>query len=206
TELMVYIGHTEGIKAYTFMRLTKNTVYTGATALFDEAMFPKCETTKKRGFTRLEEPVEQHGTPPQPTPFYDDDRDTPHCPPPSRPMEVSQDPDEGLAPPQQPEHTSPSPAPVPEHEDVPAAAPQPPPLPRCSGRERRVPSRPGNVYGDDRHPVQQHRDVQRMRQWRNLVGDEPGRSQPPSTTRQRQFPGPSTGHPQRDDSPLTPLP
>src|SRR6202012_3755030 len=34
----------------------------------------------------------------------------------------------------------------------------------------------------------------------------PGRSQPPSNARQRQVPGPSTGHPQRDDSPLTPLP
>lgn len=206
SELMVYIGHTEGIKAYTFMRLSKNTVYTGATALFDENMFPKCETTKKRGFTRLEEPVEQHGSPPKPTPFDGDDGDTPHRPPPSTPMEVSQGPDEGLAPPRQPEHTSPSPAPVPEQEDVPAATPQPQPLPRRSGRERRIPSRPGNVYGEDRHPVQQHRDVQRMRQWRDIVGDVPGRSQPPSTTRQRQVPGPSTGHPQRDDSPLTPLP
>ena len=34
-----------------------------------------------------------------------------------------------------------------------------PPAPRHSQRERRVPNRPGNVYGDNRHPVEQERDT-----------------------------------------------
>jgi hypothetical protein len=161
SELMVYIGHTEGVKAYTFIHLSKNTVYTGATALFDEALFPKCSASKKHGFTRLQEPAEQHGTPPQPTPIVDEDMDAPHpLPPPRRPSrqsEVPQDPDEDLAPP--PERTSPSPAPVTEPEQEHEPFPPPPPPLRCSGRERKVPSRPGNVYGEDRHSVDEVEDL-----------------------------------------------
>jgi transposase InsO family protein len=199
SELMVYIGHTEGVKAFTFLRLKNNTVYIGATALFDENFFPKCETTKRRGVTRLDEPIEQHGPVPQPTPIVDDDGDTPHRPPPSRQTEDAQDPDGDLG------HTSPTPAPVPEQEEVPADAPPPPPPPRRSGRDRTVPSRPGNVYGEHRHPVQQFQDVQRLRQWKNTVGDTRGRSLPSSSTRRRQVPGPSTGTPPRDsDTPLPP--
>ena len=73
SELMVYIGHTEGMKAYTFMRTSRNIVYTGVTALIDETLFPKCSAPKKHGFTCLQEPVDQHGTPPQPTPSVDED-------------------------------------------------------------------------------------------------------------------------------------
>ena len=206
SELMVYIGHTEGVKAYTFMRTSRNIVYTGATALFDETLFPKCSAPKKHGFTRLQEPVDQHGTPPQPTPSVDEDEDMQRPPPPphtpSRQTPVPQDPDEDLAPP--PERTAPSPAPESEHEQEREPTP-PPPLPRRSERERRIPTRPRNVYGDNRHPVQQYRDVQRMRQWRDMVGDRRGRSLPPSAPRQLRVPGPSHGEPQREsDTPLPP--
>ena len=206
SELMVYIGHAEGIKAYVFMRLSTHTIYTGTTALFDESLFPKCSITKQRGFTRLEEPVDQHGTPPQPVPLVDDDGVTPHPPPPphtpSRPQQAPRDPDEGPAPSRQQEHTSPSPAPVPEREQEPADAPPPQLQPRRSGRERRPPTCPGNVYGEDRHPVQQFQDIQQMCQWKRTVGDVQGRSQPPTAWHQRQVPGPSSSNPQHDsDSP-----
>ena len=119
---------------------------------------------------------------------------------------MPQDPDEGLAPQQPPGDTPPFPAPVPEQGEVPAATPPPPPPLQHSGQERKVPSHPGNVYREDRHPVEQHRDVQQLRQWKDTVGDEPGRSQPPSSiSRQRQVPGPSTGPPPHDDLLLTPL-
>ena len=49
SELMVYLGHTKGIKAYTFMRTTNNTLFTSTTTLFDETLFPKCDTTRIRG-------------------------------------------------------------------------------------------------------------------------------------------------------------
>jgi hypothetical protein len=56
SELMVYLGHTEGIKACTFMRLSNNTVYTSTTALFDETLFPKCNKLSSKGTTHLNEP------------------------------------------------------------------------------------------------------------------------------------------------------
>ena len=57
SELMVYLGHTEGIKAYTFMRISNNTVYTSTTALFDETLFPKCNTSRTRKPHALESPL-----------------------------------------------------------------------------------------------------------------------------------------------------
>ena len=54
---MAYLGYTEGIKAFKFMRLSNNTIYHSTTALFDETLFPKCSTPgKKRGTTRIGEP------------------------------------------------------------------------------------------------------------------------------------------------------
>jgi hypothetical protein len=53
---MVYLGHTEGIKACTFMQLSNNTVYTPTTALFDETLFLKCDKLSPKGTTRLNEP------------------------------------------------------------------------------------------------------------------------------------------------------
>ena len=205
SELMVYIGHTEGVKAYTFMRTSRNIVYTGVTALFDETLFPKCSAPKKHGFTCLQEPVDQHGTPPQPTPSVDEDEDVQHPPPPphtpSRQMLVPQDPDKDLAP--LPECTAPSPAPESEHEQEHKPTPPPPP-PRCSEWERRIPTHPGNVYGDNRHPVQQYRDVQQMCQWRDMVGDRRGCSLPPSAPCQSWVPGPSHGKPQHESDTLLP--
>ena len=57
SELMAYLGHTEGIKAFKFMCLSNNTIYHSTTALFDETLFPKCSTPgKKRGTTRIGKP------------------------------------------------------------------------------------------------------------------------------------------------------
>ena len=56
SELMVYLGHTEGIKACTFMWLSNNTVYTSMPALFDETLFPKCNKSSPKGTTCLNEP------------------------------------------------------------------------------------------------------------------------------------------------------
>ena len=175
-------------------------------------MFPKCQTTKRRGFTRLDEPIDQDETRPQPLPSVDENGDVPPHPPPprtpSRQSQVPQDPDEDLAPPAQPERTTPSPAPGSDQEperDPPAQPPQQQVPPRRPQQERRIPSRPGNVYGEDRHPVQQFQDVQRLRQWRQTVGEGQGRSLPPRASRQRQVPGTSSGDPQRArDTPQSP--
>jgi hypothetical protein len=59
SELMAYLGHIEGIKGYHFMRLKNNQVYLSTTALFDENTYPKCTTTKKRGTTPIDQPVNE---------------------------------------------------------------------------------------------------------------------------------------------------
>jgi len=57
SELMAYLGYTEGIKAFKFIRLSNNTIYHSTTALFDETLFPKCSMPgKKRGTTRIGKP------------------------------------------------------------------------------------------------------------------------------------------------------
>jgi hypothetical protein len=35
---------------------------------------------------------------------------------------------------------------------------------------RKVPTRPGNVYGDGRHPTEVEKDVERTRTWKDMVG------------------------------------
>ena len=56
SELIAYLGHTEGIKAFKFMCLSNNTLYHSTTGLFDKTLFPKCSMPgKKRGTTRIGE-------------------------------------------------------------------------------------------------------------------------------------------------------
>ena len=42
SELMIFLGYQDGVKGYIFMPLPNNVVFTGATALFDKSLFPKC--------------------------------------------------------------------------------------------------------------------------------------------------------------------
>ena len=57
SELMAYLGHTEGIKAFKFMHLSNNTIYHSTTMLFDETLFPRCSMLgQKRGTIRIGKP------------------------------------------------------------------------------------------------------------------------------------------------------
>ena len=51
-------------------------------------------------------------------------------------------------------------------------------LPQCPQRDCRVPLRPGNVYGEHQHPVEQLRDIESASHWRQTVGEA---SRPPQT-------------------------
>jgi len=51
-------------------------------------------------------------------------------------------------------------------------------IPARPQRERRVPLRPGNVYGERRHPVEQLRDIESASRWRETVGEAPRPPQP----------------------------
>jgi len=55
SELMIFLGYPDDVKGYVFMRLHNNSLFTAATVLFDEAMFPKCPDLKCRGFTPVGE-------------------------------------------------------------------------------------------------------------------------------------------------------
>jgi hypothetical protein len=165
---MAYLGHTEGIKAFKFMRLSNNTLYHRTTTLFDETLFPKCTTLgKKRGTTRIGEP--QASQPPiepvKDTTPGDNNLPTPRTPKREEPVldQASKDEidDAAPAPPlsedcgateHHPE-TGPS---------SPPPAEEPVPLQRSS-HLRKVPTHPGNVYGDGRHPTEVERDIVRTR-------------------------------------------
>ncbi len=51
SELIVYLGIAEGIKGHHFMHTANNQLFTAATALFDENLFPKCKTSAPKPIT-----------------------------------------------------------------------------------------------------------------------------------------------------------
>jgi hypothetical protein len=55
---MAYLGTSEGIKGHRFMRLENNVIFLGATAIFDETVYPKCFTQKCHATTHVNEPIE----------------------------------------------------------------------------------------------------------------------------------------------------
>ena len=46
SELMIFIGYTEGMNAYKFMRTHNNSIATSSNAIFDERWFPRCSESK----------------------------------------------------------------------------------------------------------------------------------------------------------------
>ena len=163
SELMVYLGHTEGIKASTFMRMSNNTLFTSTTALFDETIFPKCPNERIRGTTRVNEPRAHQ-------PPIDATEDT-------TPGDLDTQPPapiKGEAP--EPDGASEAPDDEePTEQLTPPPAPEPVPL-RRSDRLRKIPTRPGNVYGDSRHPTSIEKDVRKVRTWRQMTDNQPGSS------------------------------
>jgi transposase InsO family protein len=162
SELMIFLGYKEGVKGFLFMRLPNNVLFTGATALFDEKLFPKCPEGKLRGFIPVgEDPSED----PTEVPISLDDGDdgptwpAPNPPIPRREENHDRDGDNEIPPPD---------------DDEPREQP-----PRRSGRTRVIPSRPDNVYGD-RTPTEIIRDVERQTYWRKTVeGSSSSQKQPP---------------------------
>ena len=197
SELMVYLGQIEGMKAYTFMRISNNTVYTSTTALFDETLYPKCDTSKTRGVTRLKQPANE-----QPSEAEEDttpgDFDIP-SPPIQKKDERPKSDDTSEAP-----EESSIKFPSVEPPQRPPSPPVPAPAPRRSARLRKVPIRPDNIYGDRRHPTEIEKDVERSRTWKRMTEPQPSRSRAVSnspTPMPGDFPDPSSEIPlpQSDD-------
>ena len=76
------------------------------------------------------------------------------------------------------------------------------PQPRKSGRERKIPVKPGNVYGEQRNPTEILRDHGKMPGWQQQTSGEPSRSRDSPELQTEQDPAPSSDHtPPGDDSP-----
>ena len=188
SELMVYLGNHHGGKGWIFMRSPNNIIFSAAQAIFDESLFPKCPKANIRTYTRLQTPAplpssctkNRNGDCQCPVPG-DEEEDKPKVvqrqpapkqgtPPPSR----------GITPPVQ------DPSPV----DQPA--PADPPAPGRPIRERKVPVKPGNVYGD-KYPVDIEKSIRKKKDWSCVVGERSSRPR-------RAVPGPSSA-PQREVTP-----
>jgi len=193
SELMIYLGRQAGMKADAFMR-TPNTLFYSDKALFDETYFPKCTSGESKGTTRG---ITQLNQPPSNQPSNDgndapsapiDDDTTPGDPDstPPKPLKGRSAPPSdgnGEAPDQK------EPSEVSSQPDVPQTPPRPsvpvpsPSAPRKSGRQRKVPTRPDNVYGERRHPTEVTKDIERKRTWKRLV-ENPKGSSPRRSSRQ----------------------
>ena len=55
SELMVFLGETEGMKGYHFM-CSGNVIFHAAQALFDKEFYPRCKTQSRCSTTRVDEP------------------------------------------------------------------------------------------------------------------------------------------------------
>ena len=194
SELMVFLGFQDGVKGYLFMRLPNNVLFRGVTAIFDEDMMPKCPTLVKRRFTPIggKIPTKGNKSPPIPREVEDDDDPPRHqrSPSPSKRDSAENHDDDESAP--SPPHTPPR-----QQKELPPADRQPPPPPRKSGRERKIPMRPVNVYGEKQNPVDIEHELKRRDAGRDQ-GNAWQRQVPPPIGEQ-QVPGPSSAPPAHTD-------
>jgi len=158
SEMMTYLGNAPGANGFVFMRSPNNVLFYSTHAVFDEAMFPKCPTMVRRPNTVI----------------YDKAPRNPHRYPREGILDrIPADVDEEAEPPvrsntrREPLRVLPPPVleevpPAPPRQPTPvprtpslerrASPPPPPSAPKRPQRTRRVPKKPGNVYGDH-HPV-----------------------------------------------------
>jgi hypothetical protein len=182
SELMVYLGNHPGGKGWIFMRGPNNVIFSAAQATFDESIYPKCPKSSVRPYTRLQTPA-----PVTPHPCHcddgncqnqvphiedDDEDDTGPVEKTRKGKERARDanPEETSAPAPRP------PSPKPAGPVLPPAPLRQPEQPRRSMREKKVPVKPGNVYGD-KHPATIEKEMRKMRDWKQVVGEQSSRPQ-----------------------------
>ena len=180
SELMTYLGTHPGGKGWIFMRGPNNIIFSAAQATFDELHFPKCPTASIRRNTRLQStapPLPSHhchkdGDCQCPLPGGQEEDDAaPSARPKPTPKPSSKGKERAIEPAPRPQtpvqsrapSSEPPRSPTPSSssdsgpEDAPPAPPTiMPPSPvktRRPQRERKVPAKPGNVYGS-KHPVE----------------------------------------------------
>jgi transposase InsO family protein len=202
SELMIYLGNHPGGKGWIFMRGPNNIVFSAAQATFDESLFPRCPHAVPRKTTRLQLPAPINPS----TCQNDKDCQCPHSGP-------KDDDEEG---PSQRQKTTPkvnpkgkgkASAPLPpqisgegdssdteEEERDPEQDPLRPPTPEqpLPPRARKVPNRPGNIYGQ-KHPVEIEKQTRKKKDWEAIVGTRSSR--PVRGQGREPIPGPSAPPP-----------
>jgi transposase InsO family protein len=196
SELMVYLGNHPGGKGWIFMRGPNNIIFSAAQATFDESLYPKCPKASVRPYTRLQTPAP---TTPHPchcddgncqVPHNEDDDDetdpifrTSKGKGKERARDANLEETSALTPhPPSPKPAEPVSPPKPMH---------PPVQPRRSQREKKVPVKPGNIYGD-KHPVLIEKETRKMADWKKVVGERSSRPQRNVPGQVAPQPGPSS--------------
>ena len=199
----MYLGNAKGASRFTFMRSPNNVLFHAAQCIFDEDLFPKCQSGPHQPLTRL------HSNAPHKAHLHHGDSILVDKEVPSPVSRVKQkQPEWHLL--QQPEQ-SPSPVAPPREAMPPIPGELPPsrepsPVPPEAPLERwhrvkKVPLQPGNVYGEWHHPV----DILKPKNKRNWKKLEKAAKRPRENTSHSSspVPGPSN-QPQKDveDVPL----
>jgi hypothetical protein len=158
SKMMIYIGFKAGTKAYRFMDPDTNRIEIQTTAVFDEKKFPKCTT--EIGILEI------------PSFFNEDNEVEDLSPSPESDSEIpSEDTffkqDETQYYDTQEGPSTPGPSDFFTRPSTPEQPPRildTPPAPSKPKRERKIPVRPGNVYGEQRNPT----DLQKQDRRRKL--------------------------------------
>jgi len=190
SELMTYVGVAPGNERnFLFMRST-NTVFTTAHAIFDKCHFPHCPKNwhkpLKNPFGRAnpKPTTDRPGNPPDDI-NSDDNVEHNHGYPHPQAQDDNPKREESQAPEEEPSQINPprTPSPVPPpapRMPSPARNPPPPAL-QCPGRaecHQNVlhpatvnipPLCPSNIYGEQRHPIEQLWDIKSASQWRETA-------------------------------------
>ena len=160
SELMVYLGIApDNDKNFLFMCCPNNIKFISLQALFDEQLFPFCDKSMcmcTKAPTIKDDEVDLN------IPTLDGHNDdlSPTAAPPLNPPQPphSHTPEHAacpLLPPRRPCKAAPECC-------LPIGIPAVPQAPVChSGHECHVPYQPGNIYSDNRHPVDQLKDIER---------------------------------------------
>ena len=197
---MTYLGNAPGANGFVFMCGPNNILYYATHCIFDESMFPKCPKQAKTPSTWLHgkaPPLHYHAN----EPLVEEETPSKRIPQ-TKPSGVEGEPKvyrptaeggsspalpfaEAEIPPQEPSSrqsrdTSP-----------PRRTMMPQPTTRQSKREKKVPRREGNVYGETRHPTDILKGGQR-KEWQQIEGSLPG---PSRTSQQPSAPDPGPSMP-----------
>ena len=165
SEMMTCLGNAPGANRFTFMRSPNNVLFFATQCIFDEDLFLKCQTGPHWPLTQL------HSNVPHRTRLHHEDtipvdEEVPSPisgikekqPEQCAPQQIEQSPSLIQLPlceasPPIPGGLPPSREPSLESEQR-APSPVPPPLPlQQQQRAKKIPKMPGNVYGEDCHPV-----------------------------------------------------